>query len=67
MALPYGARTLQELAEWFAKETVLRVVGQDPPARPDKVVLFVRKNGSGKTELCVQHPTGAPVVLTTEL
>lgn len=28
--------------------------------------LFVRDNGSGKTQLCVQFATGSPIVLATE-
>ena len=35
-----------------------------PPAGQAR--LFVRDNGSGKTQLCVQFPTGAPMVLATE-
>jgi hypothetical protein len=64
--LPGGARTLRELMDYLAKEIVLRVVGQDAKARPSQVVIFVRLNGSDKTELCVQHPTGAVEVISTE-
>jgi len=35
-----------------------------PPA--GKARLFARDNGSGKTQLCVQFATGAPMVLATE-
>lgn len=38
------------------------------PAAPDANVarLFVRDNGSGKTQLCVRFPTGAIQVISTE-
>lgn len=29
-------------------------------------ILFTRLNGSNKTELCVQFPTGNPVIIATE-
>lgn len=35
-----------------------------PPANQAR--LFVRDNGSGKTELCVRFATGSPIVLATE-
>jgi hypothetical protein len=38
------------------------------PAAPDANVgrLFVRDNGSGKTQLCVRFPTGAVQVVATQ-
>jgi hypothetical protein len=38
------------------------------PAAPpsNHARLFVRDNGSGKTQLCVRFPTGAVKVLATE-
>jgi hypothetical protein len=35
-----------------------------PPANQAR--LFVRDNGSGKTQLCVQFATGSPIVVATE-
>jgi hypothetical protein len=45
----------------------LREVSPDPPAPgPDRVRLFARDNGAGKTQLCARFPTGAVQVISTE-
>lgn len=44
----------------------LRRVGVDPKPKPGYSILFVRRNGLGKHELCVQHPTGAAQIISTE-
>ena len=66
MADPAAAGLSRRQMEVLQAETVLRVVGQEPEGRPAKVVLYVRLNGFGKTELCAQHPTGAEEILSTE-
>ena len=66
MALPGGARNLQEALENLARRLLLRRSGVNPTPKPDHCIVFARKNGGGKMELCVQHPTGSVQVLSTE-
>ncbi len=66
MGLPDGARTFREWAELLERGLQLRVIGTEPKPKTGYVTIFVRINGSSKTELCVQHPTGAVDVLSTE-
>jgi hypothetical protein len=42
-----------------------RATGPSAPA-PNRLRLFARDNGSGKTQLCVRFPTGAVQVIKTE-
>jgi hypothetical protein len=46
----------------------MRLVETTDPAAPaaDNAIIFVRDNGSGKTQLCVRFPTGAVQVISTE-
>lgn len=67
MALPFGAQTVKEVFDQLERGVPLRRVGSDPKPKPDYSIIFVRRNGAGKHELCVQHPTGVPVILSTEL
>lgn len=41
-------------------------VGSAPAAVTDTAILFARDNGSNRTQLCLQMPTGAVIVLATE-
>jgi hypothetical protein len=66
MALPDGARSIQEAFDNLGKRLRLRVSGVDATPAPGAVVIFARLNGSNKTELVVQHPTGAEEVISTE-
>jgi hypothetical protein len=66
MALPDGARHLQEFADALEKNVSLRRAGVDSKPKPGFAVVFVRLNGASKHELCVQFPTGAPQVISTE-
>lgn len=65
--LPQGARDLREFTERLERGIQLRAIGEAPKGKPDYITLYCMKDGAGKTQLIVQHPTGAPVVLTTEL
>jgi hypothetical protein len=38
-----------------------------PPAPSSTASVFTQDDGSGKTQLCVQFPTGSPIVIATEL
>jgi len=41
--------------------------GSDPSAPASSTaILYLRDNGSGKAQLCIQFPTGSPVVIVTE-
>jgi hypothetical protein len=62
--MPSG--TPRQLWELLERGLALRAVETEPKPKPDHVTVFVRVNGSSKTELCVQHPTGAVDVLSTE-
>jgi hypothetical protein len=66
MPLPDGAPSLQVVWENLERGLRLRRVGEDPKPKPGFSIVFVRRNGSGKHELCVQHPTGTADILSTE-
>lgn len=38
----------------------------DPVGVANQAFVYARDNGSGKTQLCVQFPTGSPIVIATE-
>jgi hypothetical protein len=56
----------RQLWELLERGLQLRAIETEPKAKPGHVTVYVRINGSGKTELCAQHPTGVPEVLSTE-
>jgi hypothetical protein len=66
MANPEGIRSMQDLLDRLRGRTELRVTNTPPRPKPGVVSLYVQLNGSGKTELVAQHPTGAPEILSTE-
>lgn len=51
--------------EFASKFTLPEVSTPDAPDA-DKAVLFVKDNGSGKSQLCVRFATGAVQVIATE-
>jgi hypothetical protein len=56
-------------AEWFRAYDFgfeFNEVSAPPNAPADRARMFVRDNGSGKTQLCVIFPTGAVQVIATE-
>jgi hypothetical protein len=61
-----GLRTIQDAVDRIRAGLELRRRGNTVSPKPDTVIVFARKNGGGKMELCVQHPTGAVEVLSTE-
>jgi hypothetical protein len=63
-SLPLG--DLRATLDDLQHQLLLRRVGIDPKPKPDYSILFVRLNGLGKHELCVQHPTGAAQIISTE-
>jgi hypothetical protein len=41
--------------------------GSDPTAPAgNNAILYLRDNGSGKSQLCIQFPTGSPIAIATE-
>lgn len=57
---------VQRAIDLLGRGLELRVVDTEPSPKPDHAIVYLRLNGSGKTELCVQHPTGTPDILSTE-
>jgi hypothetical protein len=61
-----GLRTIQQALDSLRRELAMRRREVGPTPKPNTSIVFARKNVGGKMELCVQHPTGAPEVLSTE-
>lgn len=62
-------RNAARLAEMFlGSDKTIRLEERTgtPPAVTDRAYLFSRDAGDGKTQICVQFPSGAVQVLATE-
>lgn len=56
----------RQLWDLLERGLQLRVIETEPKPKPNHATVYLRVNGLGKTELCVQHPTGVPQILSTE-
>jgi hypothetical protein len=66
MANPEGIRNFQDILDRVRARTELRVIKTPPSPKRGVVTVYARLNGGGKTELVVQHPTGAVQIVSTE-
>lgn len=46
--------------------TVSLITRKDPEPIANTAIIYSRLNNSFKTELCVQFPTGSPIIIATE-
>lgn len=58
---------VKALERALAGSTFALVEGTAPAGQTDRAILFAIDNGSNKTSLRVQMPTGAAIVLATEV